>query len=160
MRTIILSAFPGMGKSYAVKHSSQYKMLDLESSEYSWIETDEGKVRNPMFPQNYIEVIKKLVYQGSYQVIFISSHKIVRQALQENKIKYYFVYPDISLKEEYIKRFKQRGNNQNFIEQLKKNWELWINQIQNEKSDKKYCYKTKILQKDFYLTYLFRQKRI
>ena len=159
MRTIILSAFPGMGKSYAVKHLSQYKMLDLESSEYSWIETDEGKVRNPMFPQNYIEVIKKLVYQGSYQVIFVSSHKIVRQALQHNKMRYYFVYPDISLKDEYIRRFKQRGNDQQFVKLLEQNWESWITQIQKEQYNK-YCYKTKILQKDFYLTDLFRQERI
>lgn len=160
MKTIIISAFPGMGKSYTANHLSQYKMFDLESSNYSWIEIDNKKIRNPVFPQNYIKTIKNLIFQNLYQIIFISSHKIVRQQLQKNKIQYYFIYPDISLKEEYIKRFKQRGNNQNFIEQLKKNWELWINQIQNEKSDKKYCYKTKVLESDFYLTKLFRDERI
>ena len=159
MKTIIISAFPGMGKSYTANHLSQYKMFDLESSNYSWIEIDEGKVHNPMFPQNYIEIIKKLVYQGSYQVIFISSHKIVRQALQHNKMRYYFVYPDISLKDEYIRRFKQRGNDQQFVKLLEQNWEQWISQIQHD-HDNKYCHKTKVIQPDFYLTKLFRDERI
>jgi hypothetical protein len=58
MRTIIISAFPGMGKSYSVEHLPQYKMLDLESSNYSWIKTNDGKVRNPLFAQNYIDHLK------------------------------------------------------------------------------------------------------
>ena len=79
MKTIIISAFPGMGKSYTANHLSQYKMLDLESSDYSWIKTNQGKIRNPVFPQNYIKTIKNLIFQNLYQIIFIYSHKIVRQ---------------------------------------------------------------------------------
>ena len=77
MKTIIISAFPGMGKSYTANHLSQYKMFDLESSNYSWIEIDNKKIRNPVFPQNYIKTIKNLIFQNLYQIIFISSHKIV-----------------------------------------------------------------------------------
>ena len=159
MRTIIISAFPGMGKSYAVEHLPQYKMLDLESSNYSWIKTNEGKVRNPSFAQNYIDHLKQLKNQGSYQVIFVSSHKIVRQALQHNKMRYYFVYPDISLKDEYIRRYRERGNEQDFVELLEQKWEQWISQIQHD-HDNKYCHKTKVIQPDFYLTKLFRDERI
>ncbi len=159
MRTIIISAFPGMGKSYAVEHLPQYKMLDLESSNYSWIKTNDGKVRNPLFAQNYIDHLKQLKSQGLYQVVFVSSHKIVRQALQHNKIRYYFVYPDISLKEQYIRRFIQRGNDSQFVNLLTQNWETWITQIQKEQYSK-YCYKTKVIQPDFYLTQLFREQRI
>ncbi len=150
MKTIIISAFPGMGKSYTANHLSQYKMLDLESSDYSWIKTNQGKIRNPVFPQNYIKTIKNLIFQNLYQIIFISSHKIVRQQLQKNKIQYYFIYPDIFLKDEYIERFKQRGNDQQFIKLLEQNWESWITQIQKEQYIK-YCCKIKILQKNFYL---------
>lgn len=159
MRTIIISAFPGMGKSYAVEHLPQYKMLDLESSNYSWIKTNDGKVRNPLFAQNYIDHLKQLKDQGLYQVVFVSSHKIVRQALQHHKIYYYLVYPDISLKDQYIRRYRERGNEQEFVELLEQKWEQWINQIQHDQ-DNKYCYKNKVLESDFYLTKLFRDERI
>lgn len=159
MKTIIISAFPGMGKSYAVEHLPQYKMLDLESSNYSWIKTNDGKVRNPLFAQNYIDTIIKIRSQGLYEVVFVSSHKIVRQALQNHKIYYYLVYPDISLKDQYIRRYRERGNEQEFVELLEQKWEQWISQIQHN-HDNKYCYKTKVLESDFYLTKLFRDERI
>lgn len=159
MKTIIISAFPGMGKSYTANHLSQYKMFDLESSNYSWIEIDNKKIRNPVFPQNYIKTIKNLIFQNLYQIIFISSHKIVRQQLQKNKIQYYFIYPDIFLKDEYIERFKQRGNDQQFIKLLEQNWESWITQIQKEQHNK-YCCKIKILQKNFYLSNFLNVKKI
>jgi len=66
MRTIIISAFPGMGKSYAVEHLPQYKVMDLDSSSFSWLNTSEGKVRNPLFAQNYIDHLRQLKIQGSY----------------------------------------------------------------------------------------------
>jgi hypothetical protein len=37
-------------------------MFDLESSNYSWIEIDNKKIRNPVFPQNYIKTIKNLIF--------------------------------------------------------------------------------------------------
>lgn len=159
MRTIIISAFPGMGKSYSVEHLPQYKMVDFDSIVSPWIKTNEGRIPNPSFEQEYIEALNKLKSQGSYQIIYVTSHKLVRQALQHHKIYYYLVYPDISLKDQYIRRYRERGNEQDFVELLEQKWEQWINQIQHDQ-DNKYCYKTKVLESDFYLTKLFRDERI
>jgi len=66
MRTIIISAFPGMGKSYSVEHLPQYKMVDFDSIVSPWIKTNEGRIPNPSFEQEYIEALNKLKSQGSY----------------------------------------------------------------------------------------------
>lgn len=133
-QTFVISAFPACGKSYCYKnHQDKITMLDSDSSEFSWIKDSEGnntKERNPNFPSNYIEHIKADI--GKVDVIFVSSHDVVRKALAKNKIKTIIVYPNKNLKEEWIRRFKERENNEDFINFISKNWDRFIDDIQNE----------------------------
>jgi hypothetical protein len=123
MRTRIISAFPGTGKSW---YHNKYPdiTLDSDSSQFSWVESVGGKIRNPEFPNNYIKHIKENI--GKYKFIFVSSHKEVRDALLENCLFFYLIYPDEDRKIEFINRFIDRGNNINFINLVSTNWENWI----------------------------------
>ena len=127
--TIIISAFPGCGKSYFFKNSD-YIALDSDSNQFSWVKNQYGnntKTRNPDFPSNYINHIKENI--GKVDIIFISSHKEVRDALYANKIQYYIVKPDKSLKENFLKRYKERGNDSGFIKTLTENWDNWLDDL-------------------------------
>jgi hypothetical protein len=128
-RTKIISAFPGTGKSY---YHNKYPdiTLDSDSSNFSWVKDENGnntKKRNPNFPQNYIEHIKENI--GKYKYIFVSSHKEVRDALLDNCIFFYIVYPDDRRKEEFIQRYRDRGNHENFITLVDENWDDWLSEI-------------------------------
>lgn len=133
-RTFVISAFPACGKSYCFNnHQDKFSMLDSDSSEFSWIKNTEGKNttdRNPDFPQNYINHIRANI--GKVDVIFVSSHKVVREALAENGIRAIIVYPNKDLKEEWIRRFKERGNDEKFINFISNNWDNFIDDIENE----------------------------
>ena len=110
MNTKVISGFPGVGKSYLF-NNTDLKVLDSDSSNFSWIKDSEGrntKERNPDFPQNYIDHIKKNI--GKVDIILTSSHDVVRKALKESCIDYILVHPNIRAKEEYIERYTQRGN--------------------------------------------------
>mgnify|MGYP000294488544 CR=1 FL=1 len=62
--TRIISAFPATGKSFYFKHTG-LEVLDSDSSLFSW---SEPEVRNPEFPQNYINHITFLIDEsGSMQ---------------------------------------------------------------------------------------------
>ena len=122
----VVAGFPGVGKSVLFKNSN-LNVLDSDSSKFSWIEPG---VRHPDFPQNYINHIK--VNIGVADIILVSSHDVVRKALAESGIEYYLVYPDISLKEEYLDRYRQRGNDEKFIALLKSKWEEFILSIEEE----------------------------
>lgn len=126
--TKVISGFPAVGKSYLYNNNKRLKVLDSDSRKFSW--ESEG-VRHPDFPNNYISHIKRNL--GVVDVIFVSSHKVVREALQSNGIDYTIVYPNISLKGEYISRYINRGNDDSFIELLNNNWEEFITDIENEK---------------------------
>jgi len=125
MLTKVICGFPGIGKSY-FKNNTNKHVLDSDSSLFSW---SAPNVRNPNFPKNYIEHIKNNV--GKVEIILVSSHKIVRDALLANHISFTIVYPEKSLKQEYLKRFVNRKSPKEFVELLSNNWNNWINEIEN-----------------------------
>lgn len=134
LNTIVISAFPGCGKSYFHKNNKEYVSLDSDSSNYSWIKDDHGNnttTRNPEFPNNYIKHIKDNI--GKVDIIFVSSHDVVREALIENKIKHFAIYPCIELKDLYMNNYIKRGNDKNFIEMMDKNFNKFINSIEKSK---------------------------
>ncbi len=126
--TLVVSAFPGCGKSHLFRNKGDMKILDSDSSTF-----DKSK-----FPQNYIEHIKSNI--GEVDVILVSSHKEVREALVNESITFTLVYPSKDIKEEYIQRYIDRGNDGKFVELLKQNWNIWIDELETQQG----CEKTKL----------------
>ena len=149
-RAILISAFPGCGKSTFYNKYSSYsetqderykdcsncKILDSDSSQFSWIWKDGQKTdeRNPEFPANYVEHIKENML--TQDIIFISTHESVRNALKEAGLQFTLIYPDGSLKEEWIRRFEERKSPEAFVQTVSNNWDTWIDQLEEETSDK------------------------
>jgi hypothetical protein len=53
----------------------------------------------------------------------------VRDALVKKGIPFVLVYPNRDLKDEYIQRYKDRGNNDAFVGLLEKNWDTWMDEM-------------------------------
>lgn len=133
--TMVIAAFPGTGKSFCVKNENDKfnGILDSDSSNFSWVKDSNGNnttERNPDFPNNYIKHIKENI--GKVEVIFVSSHKEVREALEREGIEYILVYPNVFQKDDYIKRYKNRGSSDKFVRLLEANWDEWINECRTE----------------------------
>lgn len=119
--TILVSAFPGCGKSYLTENSGDYTVLDSDSSTFD--KSD--------FPNNYINHIKENI--GIADIICISSHEDVRNALIEEGLFYTLFYPNIELKDEYLSRYTERGNEDSFVELLDANWDNWLADVSKQK---------------------------
>lgn len=119
--TLVVSAFPGCGKSHLFRNKGDKKILDSDSSTFD----------KSQFPENYINHIKSNI--GDADIILVSSHKEVRDALQNQGIEFTLVYPSRDIKEEYIQRYIDRGNDDKFVELLKKNWENWMTELEEQK---------------------------
>lgn len=131
-RTVVVSAFPCCGKTYAFEHyQDKYSMLDSDSSKFSWIYKfglgKYEKVRNPEFPQNYIEHIKENI--GKVDIIFVSSHLQVREAMKEAGIRYCTVYPKKEMLNEWVGRMYRRGNDYEFIKFQIEHWDEFMHNI-------------------------------
>lgn len=153
-RKLIVSAFPGLGKTHLC--NSNEEILDLDSSSFSWdVNKDGQKVRSDNFPYNYMNAISQNT--EGYSIVCVSSHKNVRESLidtfKDNKdIKVVFVYPNKNLKSEYLQRYKDRGNEQSFIDMMDKNWDSFIDELDNESSEYSNILYVKISTDNYYLS--------
>ena len=112
----LVLAYAGTGKSYL---ANKYEnVVDLDSGDYKWI----GKRKdipyyerplNPEFPQNYLNAIFDLL-KTTDKIILISSHRtdIMEAIGVANPL---LVYPQRDLLDEYTKRWRERGNSEEFI---------------------------------------------
>ncbi|WP_304393266.1 hypothetical protein [uncultured Clostridium sp.] len=148
---MIVSAFAGVGKTTLAKKYNK-DVIDLESGNFKWLENgnteatkgDNKRTQNPRYPINYLEAIKKA--NSEYKVVLISQHEVIRKCLDAVKLDYTVVYPDISMKQEFIERYQKRGNNEKFINLIISNWEKWISDLDKINNHNKI-----ILQKGQYL---------
>ncbi len=147
--TTIISGFPGIGKTH-YHNCDGGSTLDSDSSKFSWIEDG---VRHPDFPQNYIDHIKDNLDKVDF--IFVSSHQNVRDALVANELRFVLVFPDPGLKEEYIQRYRDRGNEDGFVKLLEENWELFMFGLENQKG----CNIIKLKSGEYLSDYLEWQRR-
>lgn len=120
--TVVVSGFPGTGKSYFTDKYDSVK------------DSDSSKFDKEEFPQNYIDHIKGEM--GKHKIIFISSHKEVRDALVKNDIPFTLVYPERSLKWEYLSRYKNRGSTDTFIQLVLDNWYHWMDELNSQEGCK------------------------
>jgi hypothetical protein len=125
----VISGFPGVGKTYFKEHYPG-SVADSDSSLFSWVSPG---IRNLDFPQNYMNHIVTNIND----IVLVSSHKVVRDALVLNGIYFTLVYPERDLKQEYLERFRVRGSNEDFITLLDTMWDEWIDQLNMQW----YCHK-------------------
>ena len=95
---MIIVGYQGIGKStLAGKHNC----IDLESGNF-WID---GKRADDWY-KPYCQIANHLSEQG--YTVFTSSHEVVRKELEKSKEQVYIICPAIELKDEWIKKLKDR----------------------------------------------------
>ena len=120
------SVFVCCGKTYVGQH---YKnVLDLESTPFNYVLTQEQKklsseqlkgtrkIKNDKFLQGYMAAVKENIYK--YDVILVAPGRSIREALRQNGLPYFVVYPSSDCKEEYVLRARNRGNAEHFVDRI------------------------------------------
>ena len=139
---IFIYASTATGKTTCAK---KYKnVIDMESTSFKYL-NEKGnnearkslpnRVLNPLWPNNYFEELEKVKDKFDYILI---SDDICDEYLHSNNYEYWQVYPALNLKDEFLLRCKQRGNNQKFINYYNENWKNWYYQCKNDKFAKKH----------------------
>lgn len=134
----IISSFPGTGKSTAAKLLPGV-VIDLESSDFHWMDPKaETKIENPEWPKNYINTIRALAFESESHpdykdllYVLISGHREVLEQLDLLGINYAVSFPSLDSKEEYLQRYIDRGNTEDFIKKLGANYENFIRDLRS-----------------------------
>ena len=133
---IFVYASTATGKSTCGK---KYKnVIDMESTIYKYLNNSEEKEAikgnkdrklNPDWPSNYFKKLEEV--KDKYDYILISD-EVCNEFLLKNNYEYWWIYPSLELKEEYLKRCKDRGNTQDFIDYYNNLWEEWYHFCKND----------------------------
>ena len=140
LTTVIVSAFPGCGKTYMVNHCSEYK-IKMYGIEHVCQCKDSDSSKYPDTSDKYQRYVDDIEYDiGSYDIIFVSQQEELRAELQRRGIPFIAVGPDQSpwlderekrlIKQQWFGRFLLRDNShiKNFDEwigKLEANWSAW-----------------------------------
>jgi len=117
---MIVIGYQGIGKSTLAARNLKY--IDLESSNF-WFEDPETKqrVRHSNWYEIYCNVAEDLSRQG--YIVFVSSHHPVRERLLKSEEYVVVCVPSLILKDEWIKKLKERYENS----LLEKDYKAYIN---------------------------------
>lgn len=111
---MIIIGYQGIGKSTLAKKQNGY--IDLESGCF-W---NKGKRIEDWYIY-YCKIAEHLSMQGN--IVFVSSHKQVRDYLKFSKEKVICIYPSILLADKWIKKLHDRYN----VTKLTKDYKAWKN---------------------------------
>lgn len=117
-----------------IKSVSEYKASDVNNLDILVI------YENPNFITDYVEHILSNI--GKADVIFVSTHEDVIDALYYNGIPFIILFPYANdnkklqeIKYEYLRRYKIRGSDNNFINLIDKNFEIWVETLKIKSDD-------------------------
>ena len=132
---IVIYGFPCIGKSTLCEGKEDEGIfLDLESSDYQWIFSDEQKSmtaeerkgiykqKNPEWPQNYADAI--IEKRKKYDYIFVSFEG--KNQCIKHGIPYWIIFPNYECKDEYIRRMRVRGNPEEFVQKIASNFDEFV----------------------------------
>lgn len=124
--TIVIAAYHCCGTSTYANMSGHSK--DLENDMYKF--GIDGQV-NPEYPNNYINAIKWHLVNNKWKYLFITCRDEILKALDQEKIPYVVIYPELERKQEIINLCKQRGNTDEFISGLTENYDKSIERLKS-----------------------------
>lgn len=123
--SIVIAGFPGIGKSH-LKSIGGDKVIDINISEFNKEE----------FPENCVDYIQSIL--GEKEIIIVPAHRDILIEMERVGINYILIYPDRSLKSEYLERYK--GNK--FADSLSKKWDSFMNNVDSANPNKRIILKS------------------
>ena len=135
---MIVAAHAGTGKTHL---ASMYpdKVIDFICMRYKYFlesepvdgEASKANPDNEMrseWPENYVQELIKL--RNSDKIILIPPDVCVLALLDAESIPYLLIYPQRSAKEEYRRRYVERGNTAYFIQVFIDGWDLLLERME------------------------------
>lgn len=150
----LICGFPGIGKSEYTKNAYNNMLIPInvkdDSISIDSLTNDPVPMIRGIFrgllldsdPLSFSHINKSdllkfyrshiLKYSKFEGIQLLPSHSYIRDILKEENLKYELIYPDISLKDEYIDRYIHRKSSELFISKMKYNWDSYILSCEND----------------------------
>jgi hypothetical protein len=142
---IIISSFIGCGREY-FKNIYGKKVKIFDTVEEIPLTSVDGTTNQDLLEECYNKVMSVV---DKYDIVFIPSSKGVRSIFNEHNVDYDIFYPSSERRGEFIENQVIKRTNPKIIRELDKNFEEWVDDIDNDESQN--CYKHKLSNKGEYI---------
>jgi len=141
---MIIAAYAGCGKSMFAAMRGE-SAIDLHCIPYKYYlddnDIDRGEAgkadpdneMRPEWPLNYVKAIETVM--DKYDFVLIPSDYRVLGLLAGRQIPYTLVYPRRDCREEYLQRYINRGNTENFLSIFYEHWDWFIDSLEADMHD-------------------------
>lgn len=143
---MIYAAYAGTGKSYFCQEHPE--AIDLICMPFKYtnfsdvseqikadrkeeqIKADQNLELRTFWELYYYWAVKYLLYYCPEQPIVIPTVGLILDFLEADHIPYTIVYPEKDLKDEYERRYRDRGNTEGFLDVFIGQWDDWIKSLE------------------------------
>lgn len=155
----LIVAGPATGKTFLAMHDERFVDLDGLRAQYKYGFKDileleferskgnRGEVVNKDSKDYIIKKINEVI--NSSKIGLLSYHDDILKYVEDNNIAYCLVYASLDSRDEYIKRMKNRGNDDDFINAMTDS-DIWNDFYKKDVMNDKAVYKIE-LKPDEYL---------
>lgn len=138
---IIISSFIGCGREYLKNtYGDKIKIFDA-ITEIPLTDVD-GKTNGELI-EGYVNEVMDAVDDND--IVFIDSSKQIRESFNNKNVDYDLFYPSKERRGEFIENQVRKRTNPKNIQVLDRNFEKWVEEIDNDESEN--CYKHKLINK-------------
>lgn len=136
---MILAGFAGIGKTTfceRMEHAIDFGCMPYKYGNFQEIIEESGNgeeikarpdlVLNPKWPDNYCDALIERNKNQPEEYIVVPSDYFVLWQLAQREIPYLLCYSVENAKEEYQRRFLERGNRKDFLEVFIGSWDYWM----------------------------------
>lgn len=132
-KKVYLWVFPGMGKTSLNSSQSvldadcrlfQYHVPDYYKDKLHRPKGWEGVTPQPDYPQNYLEYVKN----ANAEIVLLNCHISLLKNFDQEQVL--LAYPSPVLKDVYLKRYVERGDNPSFIQHMEESFEDMVSAVE------------------------------
>lgn len=124
----VFCGFPGVGKSTLFRSIQNRLRHTQEIPDTSVVDFDTNGYRtDPNYPSNYVDGLCELL--PHVNVIFTMAERGIVDALTQQQITHYLIYPHPTLRNEYLERYIDRGDSLPSIRFFRDQWESLLDNL-------------------------------
>jgi hypothetical protein len=139
---MIIAAYAGTGKTTLAKECPErfrdfvcmpykYELNELPGDETEAEKANPDNVLRMEWPFNYVDAIKAEMREGKH--LLIPTDYYVMMMLRVKNMPYVVCYPERSAKDEYLRRYLQRGNTVEFTDIFIGRWDKFLDGFESDR---------------------------
>lgn len=118
---------------YTDRDGRKFQVVDLQSTPHRQLScstlTDKDACATTIattFAESYLSAIEKTAQEHESCIILVAAQAEIRHAMADKALRYMYLYPNPSIKQQWLARMEKRKPGDRIMDAVDKNWKDWV----------------------------------